>query len=68
MQRGGARRFVLSCLRERPMTCAQMASRLQAQKPDMTRKSALNRCHCALLRLEEKGLVVREGRVWRLAQ
>lgn len=65
MQRGGARRFVLMAMREGDQTCSQMADRLRVLKPSMPRKSAHNRCNGALLRLEDKGLVVREGRVWR---
>lgn len=68
MRRGEASRFVLSCLRKRPMTCSEMADRLQGCNEGMSRKSAMDRCLWAAIRLRNKGLVVREGRVWRLAQ
>ena len=66
MRKGEASRFVLSCLRERPMTCSEMADRLQGCNEGVGRKSAHNRCHGGLRRLQDRGLVEREGRVWRV--
>ncbi len=68
MRKGEASRFVLSCLKERPMTCSEIADRLQGCNEGMGRKSAMDRCLSASIRLGYRGLVVREGRVWRLAQ
>lgn len=66
MQRGGAKRFVLMAMQAGDQTVRQMAERLQADRPSMPRKSVHNRCNAALFRLEAKGVVVREGRLWRL--
>lgn len=63
--RGKCRRIALGCL---PCTTSVAADAVQAALPDITRKSALNRAYLALLRLEDMGVVVRDGRVWRLAQ
>lgn len=63
LTRGGCRKFALAALREGPMSSPQIADRLQ-EALTISRKSALSRAHCCLLRMEEKGLVRRDGRVW----
>jgi len=67
-KRGDTKRMVLSALRERPMTNSELGKLVQSSLPDVTQSAAANRSYQALLRLEAKGLVLREGRVWRLAQ
>lgn len=64
-KRGHSARFVMGALKDGPKTCPEIADMLD--RPDLTRKYQLQRVHNALLRLEVKGLVRHEGRVWRLA-
>jgi hypothetical protein len=67
--RGKCKRLALFLL---PCTTSVVADATQRELPDMTRTSAVNRAYQALLRLEEKGMVVQGfgpgGRLWRLAQ
>jgi hypothetical protein len=37
---------------------------VQEEVPSLNRKTAFNRAYQALLRLQDRGLVRREGRVW----
>jgi hypothetical protein len=66
--RGKCKRLALSLL---PCTTSVVASAIQRELPDITRKSAVNRAYQVLLRLKAKGLVVRgfelDGCLWRLA-
>lgn len=64
LSRGRCKRFVMDALRKAPAATPDIADLLQADMPDMPRRSALNRIYCCLLRLEVKGLVRRDGRVW----
>lgn len=63
-KRGQAAKFVLSVLQEGPKTCPQIADVLAQDRPDLARKRQLQRVYMALVRLEQKGLVRREGRMW----
>ena len=63
-KRGQTARFVLTALQDGPKTCPQIADALALNRPDLARKVLLQRVYMALCRLESKGLVRREGRVW----
>jgi hypothetical protein len=66
--RGKCKRLVLSLL---PCTTSVVASAIQRDLPDISRKSAVNGTYQALLRLEAKGVVVQDfepdGCLWRAA-
>ena len=66
LSRGKSRQIVLGCL---PCTTAQAGEAIQAQLGGITRRAANNRAYQALLRLEAKGVVVRDfgldGCLWR---
>ena len=63
-RRGECKRVVLALLSEGPCTSSRLAERIQELKPGVTRRRAIHRAYMALVRLEGKGLVRREGRVW----
>lgn len=63
-KRGQAARFVLNALRDGPKTCPEIADMLD--RPDLGRKYQIQRVYMALVRLEAKRVVRREGRVWLL--
>lgn len=63
---GETKRLVLAALRGGPKTTEEMAERLMTQKPELLRNRAVNRVYQALLKLEKRGLVERDGK-WRLA-
>lgn len=69
--RGKCKLFVLRQLRGGPQTNSQLADALQAESPDITRSSAQNRCYQALVKLEDRGEVVRDfgadGCLWRIS-
>ncbi len=65
-KRGQTARFVLDALKDGPKTCPQLADMLD--RPGLARKYQLQRVYMALIRLEAKGLVRRNGSVWVLAQ
>ena len=69
LSRGKCSRIVLGCL---PCTTPQAADAIQAQMEGVARRSAWQRAYMALLRLEERGVVVQDfgpdGCLWRLAQ
>ena len=61
-KRGETARFVLSMLKSGPKTCPEITDALD--RPDIRRSQKLQRVYMALVRLEAKGMVRREGRVW----
>lgn len=65
LKRGQCRRFVLNSLKDGPKTTAQIAAELVLTDPQIGRRGASNRVYQALLRAVDKGLVQREGRLWR---
>ena len=65
--RGETKHILLSALQSGPKTYAQLGEAIRQARPDITPRAAANRSYQALLRLEDRGLVRREGRVW-LAQ
>ncbi|MEQ9259832.1 MAG: hypothetical protein RIG84_12110 [Roseovarius sp.] len=67
LSRGGTKRIIMDRLRERPQTAPELTEAIREVRPHIARRDAYNRAYQALLRLEEKGVVRREGRVW-LAQ
>ena len=56
------KRVVLDSLRDGPKTCPEIADMLG--RPDLARKCQLQRAYMALLRLETKGVVCRNGGTW----
>lgn len=66
-KRSGTMRVDLDAMRDGPRTPAQIGDAILAAKPDLTERVARNRAYQALQRLKAKRLVVRDGRVWRLA-
>lgn len=64
LSRGKCKRLALSLL---PCTSSKIADAIQEAVPGISRKSACQRAYMALMRLEARGVVRREGRVWRLA-
>ncbi|MEJ6398585.1 hypothetical protein [Yoonia sp. 208BN28-4] len=69
--RGQTKRFILETLKDGPQPNADLGRMIHATHSHMTAKAAANRTYQALLRLEDKGLVVRDagpdGCLWRLA-
>jgi len=68
MKRGGTRRFILTALKPKPMSSWELGGLIREARPEIGRRAAGNRAYQALRRMEDDGLVVRDGRVWRLAQ
>ncbi|WP_123643140.1 hypothetical protein [Histidinibacterium lentulum] len=67
LKRGGTKRLILGALNSGPKTTGQIGDLIRGLRPDITPRSAANRAHQGLLRLEVKGLVCRDGRRWMLA-
>lgn len=65
LRRGETQRLVLGALRDGPKTNTQLGAVIQRERPEISHRAAANRSYQALLRLEAKGLVKRDGRVWR---
>lgn len=65
-KRGQAQRLALDALRNGAETTAHIAVDVLRLKSDITRRQAAHCAYLALLRLEGKGLVCRDGRAWRL--
>ena len=64
MSRGQASRYVLDALQDGPKTCPEIADLLGFDMPALARRELLQCVYNALRRVEDKGLVRREGRVW----
>lgn len=62
--RGGCKRLLLAALSAGPMTTLEAAEWVKEAVPGIRHASAYQRAYLALLRLEEAGMVRREGRVW----
>ena len=67
LRRGHTRRVVLQALRRGPSTTSEIANDLLAYDFAMSTASATNRAYQALYKLKAKGVVVQDGRSWRLA-
>jgi len=61
------KRFTLAALRQKPMLHVEIAT-LAADEFGLPYDTAYKRTGMGLARFKADGLVVREGRVWRLAQ
>lgn len=61
LSRGKCKRLALSLL---PCTSSKIADAIQEAVPGISRKSACQRAYMTLTRLENRGMVRREGRVW----
>ncbi len=64
MKRGGTKAIILQSLRSGGMTSWQLGEVLKQQKPDIGPRAAANRAYQALRRLNDQGLVRRDGRLW----
>lgn len=64
MRRGETVALVLSHLRTGPKTNTELGTAVRLARPDLSPKAAANRSYLALLRLEAKGMVQRDGQVW----
>ncbi len=67
-KRGSLKRMILGLLDERPHTTAQIAAVIQQELIEIYDRTAYNRAYQALLRLQDNGLVRRDGRLWGLAR
>ncbi len=63
-RRGDTQRLILAALAEGPKTNSELGRLVQASRPDIAHKAAANRTYQCLLRLEARGRVRRDGRVW----
>ena len=64
LARGGCKRLMLAALSAGPMTTLEAAEWVKEAVPGILRASAYQRAYLALRRLEDAGMVRREGRVW----
>ena len=64
--RGSMKRKLLKLLEDRPYTASELARIIQKDVPEIGFRAAYNRAYQALLRLQDSGLVRREGRVWQI--
>lgn len=65
-KRGETVQLVLDALRAGPQTTHTIGKVIRQERPDITPRAAANRAYHALLRLEEKGLVRRDGQLWKV--
>lgn len=65
-KRGGTKQMVLAALLDGPKTSWEIGAVLRKSRPDIGPDAAANRAYQALRRLNDKGLVQREGRMWSL--
>lgn len=66
-RKGQMRRAILEILRDSPLESYDVATRIQAMKPEWTLKETLPRVRCTLSKMKADGLVTREGLVWALS-
>ena len=59
-RKGHMARFVVSALKDGPQGVPTLGDRVMAEHPSLTRKAAYNRVYQALLRLERRGMAVRD--------
>ena len=67
-RRSRLRRLILDGLRGGPVRSALLIEQVMAKQPSVLRIDATHRVHNVLWKMKVSGLVVREGRLWRLAQ
>jgi len=65
-RRGHTALWLMQALRQEPQTTTQLGRALLIAKPDLTHRAARNRAYQGLLKLQARGVVVKEGGVWRL--
>ena len=68
LPRNYLRRMILAALRAGPMTGPAIAARVMERTPQIAPEQAYYRAYSAVTRLCYAGLVVRDGKVWRLAR
>lgn len=59
--------MLMDALRDRPMTQREAAAHVGQQRPELSSEAAYKRVALGLARLKRRGIVFREGRVWKLA-
>ena len=62
------RLLIVERLRTGPVRSALLIEQVMAKKPSVSRIDATHRVHNVLWKMKVAGLVVRDGRLWRLAQ
>lgn len=62
--KGELTKAVLAALRDGPRTAPQLYDAIQPLAPDMPRRALSERVRTCLKRMEGRGVVRREGRVW----
>lgn len=67
-RRGDTRRAVIAALADGPKRPTDIAWHMASVDPGLTYKAASARVHQALGRMLQTGRVVKDGRMWRLAQ
>ena len=67
-RRGHMAVMVLDALRSGANTQATVAAYVSAKRPELTPEAAYKRASLALAKLQRKGMVRREGRVWGLCE
>jgi hypothetical protein len=65
LARGKTQAIILSELQTGPKTTRQLGSAILVVRPGQTLREAANRSYQALLRMQGKGLVCREGGKWK---
>lgn len=63
-RRGHMHRMALEALKDGPLTRRQLVDRIAGQRPEVPPERIYWRTDAALAKLQAKGLVRREGRVW----
>ena len=67
-RRSSLRWLILAGLRGGPVRSALLIDQVMAKQPSVLRIDATHRVHNVLWKMKVAGLVVRDGRLWRLAQ
>ena len=67
LPRNYLRRMILAALKEGPMTGPTIAAMVMERTPQIAPDHAYFRAYSAVTRLRYAGMVVKDGKVWRLA-
>jgi hypothetical protein len=62
------KRLVMEALRTGPKRPSEIGARFMACKPEIAPDRAMIRVYRAIYKMRDGGVVVKDGRVWRLAQ
>ncbi len=66
IKRGGTKRVIMAALRDMPMSSWDLGGLLREAQPEIGPNAAHNRAYQALRRMQESGVVCKDGRKWRL--